>query len=85
MADGPVSPGAPRAAAGSRDMRSLVLRAWLETGTPPHLRARVVEISPGRGERPVAVITSVDEALRAVRSWLERSSHKAPTKTVTAR
>ena len=52
-------------------MRSLVLRAWLEPGTPPHIRARVVEIAPGRGEQPVLVTTSVDEACRAVRNWLE--------------
>jgi hypothetical protein len=71
MAGGSVSPAAPRAAPGSGDMRSLVLRAWLEPGAPPHLRARVVEISPGRGERPIAVTTSVDEACRAVRNWLE--------------
>jgi hypothetical protein len=30
-----------------------------------------VEITPGRSERPVIVTTSVDEACRAVRSWLE--------------
>jgi hypothetical protein len=52
-------------------MRSLVLRAWLEPGIPPHLRVRVVEIAPGRGERPVLVTTSVNEACRAVRNWLE--------------
>ena len=51
-------------------MRSLVLRAWLEPGVP-HLRVRVVEIPPGRGERPVAVTTSIDETCRAVRNWLE--------------
>jgi hypothetical protein len=71
MAGGSVSPAAPQAAPGSGEMRSLVLRAWLEPGSPPDLRARVVEISPGRGERPVAVTTSVDEACRAVRNWLE--------------
>jgi hypothetical protein len=47
-----------------------VLRAWLEPGVP-NLRARIVEIAPGRGERPVVVTTSVDEACRAVRNWLE--------------
>ncbi len=72
MADGPVSPATPGAAGpGSGDMRSLVLRAWLEPGVTPHLRTRVVEIAPGRGERPIVVTTSVDEACRAVRSWLE--------------
>jgi hypothetical protein len=52
-------------------VRSLVLRAWLEPGTPPRLRVRVVDIALGRGERPVLVTTSVDEACRAVRNWLE--------------
>lgn len=51
-------------------MRSLVIRAWLEAGTPC-LRVRVVEISQGRGERPVLVTTSADEACHAVREWLE--------------
>jgi len=70
MASGAVSSDAPGAAAGGGDVRSLVLRAWLEPGVP-HLRARIVEIAPGRGERPVVVTTSVDEACRAVRNWLE--------------
>jgi hypothetical protein len=66
MARAPVSPATP----GSGDMRSLVLRAWLEPGVPPHLRVRLVEITPGRGERPIVATTSVDEACHAVRSWL---------------
>ena len=52
-------------------MRSLVLRAWLEPGPPPHIRTRIVDIALGRGERPVLVTTSIDEACRAVRNWLE--------------
>jgi hypothetical protein len=71
MGEGAVTPPTPGAAPRSGDMRSLVLRAWLEPGIPPHLRARVVEITPGRGERLVIVTTSVDEACRAVRGWLE--------------
>jgi hypothetical protein len=35
------------------------------------LRVRIVEIARGRGERPIVATTSVDEACRAVRSWLE--------------
>src|SRR5215469_14141287 len=69
MASGPVRPASPRSVLGS-EVRSLVIRAWLEPGVP-HLRARVVEISPGRDERPVVVTTSVDEACGAVRTWLE--------------
>ena len=51
-------------------MTSLVLRAWLEPGVL-HLRVRVVEILPGRSGRPIAATTSIDEACRAVRNWLE--------------
>jgi hypothetical protein len=68
-------------------MRSLVLRAWLEPGVAPHLRARVVEIAPGVGERSIAVTTSVDEVCRAVRSWLEtlqaQGTHQDGDGTVT--
>ena len=71
MADPPVSPAGPPATARSGDVRSLVLRAWLEYGIPPRLRARVVEIGPGPAERPVLVTASLDEACRAVRRWLE--------------
>ena len=71
MAGGPVSPATPGTAPGSGDMRSLVLGPGLSLEFRPHLRARVVEIAPGRGERPIAVTTSVDEACRAVRNWLE--------------
>jgi hypothetical protein len=73
----PVSPATPGPAPGSGVMRSLVLRAWLEPGVAPHLRARVVEIAPGVGERAIAVTTSIDEACRVVRSWLE-TLHKSP-------
>jgi hypothetical protein len=52
-------------------MRSLVLRAWLEPGPPPYLRARIVEIALGRGDRSVLVTTSIDEACAAIRNWLE--------------
>jgi hypothetical protein len=69
-ASGLVSPAAAGAAAGGGDVRSLVLRAWLEPEVP-RLRTRLVEIGLGRGERPVIVTTSVDEACRAVRNWLE--------------
>ena len=52
---------------------------------PPHLRVRVVEIGPGRGERPMVVTTSVDEACRAVRNWLEVLQARGSNETVTAR
>jgi hypothetical protein len=61
----------PEAAQLSGEMRSLMIRAWLEPGSPPHIRARIVEIALSRSERPVLVTTSIDEVCRAVRSWLE--------------
>lgn len=70
-ASGPVSPVASGPALGGGNIRSLVLRAWLEPGVPPQLRARLVEIVPGRAERPVLTTTSVDDACRTVRDWLE--------------
>jgi len=71
MASGPMNPDVPGATSWSGSVRSLVLRAWLEPGISPHLRVRVVEISPDRGERPMVVTTSADETCRAVRNWLE--------------
>lgn len=71
MVGGPVSAVRPGAGPGSGDVRSLVLRAWLESQVQPRLRARIVEIAPGRGERSVLVTASVDDACRAVRDWLE--------------
>jgi hypothetical protein len=84
MADCPVSPDAPGPAPWSGEIRSLVLRAWLEPGLP-HLRVRVVEILPGRTERPVAVTTSIEEACHAVRIWLAGLQARGGNGTVTAR
>jgi hypothetical protein len=53
------------------NVRSLVLRAWLEQHVSPCLRIRMVEIDPGLSERPVIVTASVDDACQAVRRWLE--------------
>jgi hypothetical protein len=53
------------------DVRSLMLRAWLEPGASSRLRVRIVEIVRGLGERPVLATASVEEACRAVRRWLE--------------
>lgn len=52
-------------------MRSLVLRAWVERGVPPRLRARLLELRPGCDPQPLATTASVEEACQAVRSWLE--------------
>jgi hypothetical protein len=75
----------PEAAQLRGEMRSLVIRAWLEAGSPPHIRARIVEIALSRGERPVLVTTSIDEVCRAVRSWLEALQALDADATVTAR
>lgn len=61
----------PGTAPGGGNIRSLVLRAWLEPGSWPQMRARLVEIVPGRAERPILATTSVDDACRTVRDWLE--------------
>lgn len=53
------------------NVRSLVLRAWIEPGVSPPLRVRIVEAGPGLSERPVAVTVSVDATCQAVRRWLE--------------
>jgi hypothetical protein len=78
MASGAGNPAMPGAARSSGEVRSLVLRAWLEPGARPHLRVRVIEIVPSRGERAMVVTTSVDEACRAVRSWLEALQAQGP-------
>jgi hypothetical protein len=72
-----VSPAAAEAAAGSGDVRSLVLRAWLEPEVP-RLRTRIVEVALGRREHSVIVTTSVDEACRAIRNWLETLQAQGP-------
>jgi len=71
MASGHVGPAASGAGPGSGDMRSLILRAWLEPGAPPRLRTRVVEIGPGHDEQLVLITASINEACRTVRGWLE--------------
>ena len=53
-----MSPAAADAAAGSRDVRSLLAGAWLEPEVP-RLRTRIVEIALGRREQSVIVTTSV--------------------------
>ena len=52
-------------------MSALLLRAWIEPGAPPRLRARLLELRPGRDPQSLAVTASVEEACQAVRGWLE--------------
>jgi hypothetical protein len=70
----------PEAAQLSGEMRSLMLRAWLEPGSPPRIRARLVEIALRRSERPVLVTTSIDEVCRAIRIGWKRCRPSTPTK-----
>lgn len=53
---------------------ALVLRAWVEParpGVPPRLRARLLEVRPGRDPRSLLTTASAEEASQAVRAWLE--------------
>jgi hypothetical protein len=71
MTSCPISPVTPGTTPRSGNVRSLVLRAWVEPEASTGLRIRVVEIAAGRRERPVLVTTSVDAACHAVRNWLK--------------
>jgi hypothetical protein len=73
----PVSWAVPGSDPGSGDMSALLLRAWLEPGVPPRLRARLLELRPGSDPEQLAVTASVEEACQAVRRWLE--SLRGPT------
>ncbi len=56
---------------------AVVLRAWVEParpGVPPRLRARLLEVRPGREPRSLLTTASVEEACQAVRVWLESLS-----------
>ncbi len=71
MGSGPVMPSRDARHSADADLKSLVLRAWLEPDFSPSLRVRVVEIAPGLNDRPVTVTASVDDVCRVVRLWLE--------------
>ena len=66
-------------------MRSLMLRAWLEPGGPPRLRARLVEIALGRRERSVLTTTSIDEGAALSGAGWKPCRPRMSAKTVTAR
>jgi hypothetical protein len=72
-----VKPTAHRKNQANPDVRSLVLRAWLESGSGSRLRVRIVEIASSLDERPVLATASVEEACRAVRHWLDAQEDDA--------
>ncbi len=50
----------------------LVIRAWLEEGSPEAFRARVISVAgTERGEETVTWVASADEVHEAVDSWIE--------------
>jgi hypothetical protein len=49
----------------------MVLRAWLEGGEPGALRVRILSTIGTDEAKPLAV-TSPEEVLAAVRSWLDQ-------------
>jgi hypothetical protein len=59
----------------------LVIRAWVETGRDQGFRARLIQgDAPGDAAGPSVhvVTTSVDDTVRAVRSWLSTLDPTAP-------
>jgi hypothetical protein len=77
MTEGFASDGTSGVCPHGSPVASLVLRAWVEPGGAPQLRTRVVEVAPGRPDRPMVVTTSVDEACLVVRTWLARQQQRA--------
>jgi hypothetical protein len=60
----------PLVAAPSERTGTLILRVWVEDGQSNRLRARILRVAGQDRASPIAV-TSVDDVLSAVRSWLE--------------
>jgi len=50
----------------------LVLRAWVEDGSPGGLRARITQLDDLEGNQAEAAAASLDQVLVIVRAWLER-------------
>ncbi|WP_143050899.1 hypothetical protein [Amycolatopsis pretoriensis] len=49
---------------------SMVLRAWLEGGSPGALRVRILS-TVGTGEPKPLAVTSAEAVLEAVQNWLD--------------
>lgn len=55
-----------------RDGGALLVRVWVEHGHPEPLRVRLTAVADVDGpEVEVAATASVDEAMTAVRAWLD--------------
>lgn len=55
------------------ELGALVLRVWREPdAAPPNLRVRILTSEGRREPATSAVVSDVDAALAAVRSWLEK-------------
>jgi hypothetical protein len=57
----------------------LVLRAWVEGGSPGGLRARITKIRELDESRTEAAAASLDQILAIVRAWLESLLLEAPS------
>ena len=57
----------------------LLIRVWVEPGVPG-LRARLIELTDGEPARraTVAAAAGVDDACKALRTWLEQLSGPPP-------
>ncbi|AEM83783.1 MULTISPECIES: hypothetical protein [Streptomyces] len=49
----------------------LILRVWVEGGRPDGFRARIVR-TEDRHQAPPTAVSAVDDALTAVRAWLDQ-------------
>jgi hypothetical protein len=64
----------PTAAAGV-----LLVRAWVEDGSPSGLRARITQTRDlTSDEQIITIAASIDEVCRTVRAWLEELVDQRP-------
>lgn len=49
----------------------LILRVWVEEGSPDGFRARIVRTG-GRHQAPPTAVSAVDDVLASVRAWLHQ-------------
>jgi hypothetical protein len=68
-----VTPGGGYWVVGTNEQSDvMILRAWVEPGHSHPLRVRIMRTGAGEATPPAAsMAATVDDACRAVRSWLE--------------